>query len=287
MSEKIEQVGNLNNINNEAQNNVPETGEYKNKIMKTAVAGMLAVTLAGVGLIGCSGEKVAAESQDQSTTTETVDNTTTSESETTETDAAELETEMSREELVASLEIPAGLDTETLAKVLVEDRITSWYNTGFNTEQEAEAFKERVNKNWFDNHIRVEDSVRSIAEENANIYMDAYYAPDWDGVSSTDTVDSCLETNYKVCRINLGDETRATDEYYRRWDTVVSVYETYSGYTRILTIIVEAHDNNDIVQFYSDDTLNGSQYKYEVMLSEEDGTVKIGREYRSLLRPII
>jgi hypothetical protein len=145
---------------------------------------------------------------------------------------------------VENLEVPAGLDAQTLGTVLVEDRFTQWYNAGAVNELNDTKFE--ANKPW-------DVLLSEIVDKNKSVFADALYVDDWETnpVLAQD-VEGASQGNLSVLQNYVdtqwsGDEKPENKEGYRVWSTVDNVTELQNdGTSRTIEVSYENYSNSDL-----------------------------------------
>lgn len=144
---------------------------------------------------------------------------------------------------VERLEIPAGLDAETLGKTIVEDRFSEWVNA---------AAEDSLLDRAIDAGTGWDTLLPQIADENKEVFADALFESGW----TTDAevvhdVDSLRDTNLSTLQWYVstawsGDEKPENEEGFREWMTVDGVTElSNDGTTRTIEVASTYHDNSD------------------------------------------
>lgn len=249
------------------------------QLKKFGIAGLAAVTILAGGIT--IGANVSAKEQAPPVATEPAETTPT---EPTETDPVvapetedksddETETELSYEEQVAALEIPAGLDKDELATTFVADRLTQWLNAGC----EDSLSEDTIGQTW-------DEALPLIAEENAKLFSEALFIEGWEQETANylpDAVDAFRDLNLNT--LNGYVSTQWSDkpeniEGFKSWYTVNSVNETsnrnYKGdRVRRLYIAGTQHWNDDKNVY--DTSSWYKTYNITVDFYEVDGIAKV------------
>lgn len=177
---------------------------------------------------------------------------------------------------VESLEIPAGLDAETLGKTLVGDRFSAWANAGASAELRMDRLE--ANQSW-------DAFLPTVVEQNKAVFAEALFVPGWQQDDKlVSFVDGSGRANLSILSAYVGtawnsDEVPANKEGYRQWEEVQSVTEVPDAdpndNTRTLDVTVVTKDNakNNTVT----SPLNGSATTYTVTVEQIDGKEKISK----------
>lgn len=246
-----------------------------------AFGGAIVATVALATGIGIHNNSVkATETLNVPVAEETVDTNTsdtsaeTADNSTETANGSATETEQSQEQLIASLEIPTGLDTETLANTIVADRLTKWLNAGAEDSLLDDSMK--ANEGWA-------TYLPKVAQENADVYTQALFVDDWE--QHTDLVqeannDQSFNLGVLQRYVNTAwnsDAHPENKEAFKTWFTIDSVSEGDTGTNRTLSIKCTYHNNsgmNDVT-----DEKPETKYTYTITVSDVNGTEKISAMY--------
>lgn len=140
------------------------------------------------------------------------------------------------------LEIPAGLDAETLGKTIVADRWSEWLNAGATNELRWAAHD--VNESW-------DEFLPKMVDNNREVFADALYVPGW---QSNENLLKDITTTRNANLANLqwyvatawsGDQKPQNKEGYRSWLTVELVQELEDHVDETRTIEVTYSNANN------------------------------------------
>ena len=242
----------------------PETPRFtkKQKLIAALAGGaLLAGGAFGLGLAANSGEKPAeapANTSEPVDPVEPVEPAPVEEPTTPEVDTISVE----------ALEIPAGLNAEELAKVIVEDRFTDWDNASATQNLFNKVIEE--NKSW-------NELLPEIAAQNRDIFAESLYVSGWEqDPELAQNVEAKAESNLAVLgnyvQTAFKTDGPAVEAYYI--DTVVKSASESSGENgeRILTIDVGQTDNREQNQITTTELRDA---RYIITLIEENGKEKI------------
>ncbi len=141
---------------------------------------------------------------------------------------------------VEQLEIPAGLDAETLGKTIVADRWSEWINAGA-TDSLADV-KFEANESW-------DVLLPKIADQNEKAFTDALYVPGWQSDDNLKAdVDMLHSANLSTLRwyvTTAWSEKSQNQEGFRSWLTVQSVQELEDHVDETRTIEVKYSNNTN------------------------------------------
>lgn len=198
-------------------------------------AGAAGVALAAGGFLGISAANQPPQSEPVPTSP-------------AETPGADTETQNpapveTNELTVEQLEIPAGLDAETLGKTIVEERFSDWVNAGADDSLMDKAID--AGEGW-------DTLLPKIADENEQVFAAALFESGWEtDANDTHDVNSFRDTNLSILQWYVatawsGDEKPENIEGFRSWMTVDEVTEISSdGTTRTIDVAYTDHDNSD------------------------------------------
>lgn len=250
------------------ESDTPEKSEKKNK------KGLLIAlsSAAGVALVagGFFGVKAMTETPTSNGPQENTDETT---SEIVDVPVVpEIEdpaTQPEGELNISALEIPAGLDAETLGKTLFEDRFTEWNNA---------AATEETNQRWYDYSGEVEDLADTVAKENSTIFAEALYISNYinePNLVANKELSEQLNARYLVGYLSTV-KNDLSEEPYKTWIDVSSVTELESdGDSRELEVHFLEHDNKDKSGGVITSTIGETPAVANITLVEEAGVAKI------------
>ncbi|HMR73415.1 MAG TPA: hypothetical protein PKD68_05435, partial [Candidatus Saccharibacteria bacterium] len=183
-----------------------------------------------------------------------------------------------REELVAELEIPAGLSPEEYAAAFV-DRWDKWLMAG--TSEELYDF-------YFSPDIGLDDAdVRfaEIAAEQRDIFAEALFDADWqNSISLTELADRSAKINAQRLQRWVINHNEPDGAEYRAWSEITSVdvgCEDESGifFHDLVVRGVERHNWQEITNDPNGnaESLDGTPFYLQLNVwEEEDGTMKVG-----------
>lgn len=193
------------------------------------------------------------------------------------TDPGTPDTEKTREERVAELEISAELGPEQLGEAFA-DRLSQWSMAGTGDDELWEETYGDFTKTRGEYKTRYAE----VAAEQAEVFAEALFVEDWQRRPSLISVKEDL----------TAFNAQGMDQFYlnENWDnkpsyteyhesTGVTVVETPAGDELGLTINLTQHNNGDEVELdvYKAADVNGSEYSLDVVFVEEDGSWKIRR----------
>lgn len=186
------------------------------------------------------------------------------------------ETPKTREELVAELEIPAGLSPEEYAAAY-RDRMDRWYMAGA-SEEVYELFYD-TSKGMDE----VRQGLQDIAAEQRDIFTDALFDEDWGQYPSlVNVADRVATANAQMLERWAKNHNDPDGAEYRAWSEVTGVdivCEDQSGNFYDLVIHgVERHNWEEIANDPSGNAerLDGTPFTIQLDVFEmEDGTMKI------------
>jgi len=182
---------------------------------------------------------------------------------TTET-AAPVETEDNYEQLVSSIEIPAGLSAQELGEAFM-DRYTEWANAGSSTPEEQDALWE----GWYAYTESVSQYCDEVAAENKDAFAEALYTPGWESNPAlVQYVDGLEDVNSVTLEMYIATAKSTGASNFRFEADAVSEIVNSDG-SRTLTIEYTGHRVN-----YS--TNNDPEHGvYTVNFQTVDNTEKI------------
>ena len=145
---------------------------------------------------------------------------------------------------VESLRIPAGLDADTLGKLIVEDRFTAWDNAGADKGLLDRSMK--ANLGW-------DEYLPQIADQNKAIFGQALFGDNWEDIPgmtglSNALRNSNLETLKRYVETAWDSETHPEDkEAFREWETVDKIDSgPNADGSRTFRMETTLHDNTDM-----------------------------------------
>lgn len=213
-----------------------ETRKSLNEILRDKrIAAGLAI---GVGVAALTGCAPGAESEPKPTQTQSVE-AETPPVEATPAPEQSTSPEVSLEEQIEALKIPAGLSNEELAEAYI-DISNKWWVAG----AEEGLSKDRVEAN-----LTWDEFIPQIAVENTALYAPALYGPDWatnpniqDVLMAKIDANVNLLTNYTATAWNT--ENPENKEAYTSWMDVEKVtLVTEDENSRTLVITYNNYDN--------------------------------------------
>ena len=125
--------------------------------------------------------------------------------------------ENSGEYSVSDLEIPTGLSSEELGKLIVEDRFSQWFNAGFEAETVETLFEKKIEIGQF---------ATTESEKQAKVFADALFVPGWETTVMNNFYTGAMTANGETLELALKTSLpRTDDEHFRRFITTDNITE--------------------------------------------------------------